>query len=117
MNLSERVDVFLTGKEALVRDVLTVIKDKDIPLDDRWAMFDKAESLLPINTYYITIPQVEKNGYEWYDDFYCEKYETVRFVDILERVLDDPKRFKKIVIRDLMEEILATGHAGFRFDW
>jgi len=117
MTLHDRVDVFIGGKEALVNEVQLFIANKDLPLDDRWALFDKAESLLPIDSWVITLNQVEGKGYEWYDDFGFERFETVRFTSVLDRVLDDTEKFKKIVIRDLMEEILSTGMAGFKYDW
>ena len=117
MTLHDRVDVFITGKEALVNEVQLFIANKDLPLDDRWALFDKAESLLPIDSWVITLNQIEKNGYEWYDDFNYERFETVKFTWLLDKVLDYPEKYKKIVIRDLMEEILSTGVAGFKYDW
>ena len=117
MTLHDRVDVFLSGKESLVNEVQLFIANKDLPLDDRWALFDKAESLLPIDSCVVTLNQVENNDYEWYDDFGYERYETIRFTWLLDKVLDDPEKYKKIVIRDLMEEILSTGVAGFKYDW
>lgn len=128
----------LHEKQMFDTEFKTYIKDKSIPLEERWDNFKFAvenKIFVNINGWVIHLKTLESSrNFSWYDDFGVEKYETVKFERVVERVsdnleeiLEDPdysEDFRDnypIITREelnqLKEEILATGYSGFVMDW
>lgn len=128
----------LHEKQMFETEFKAFIKDQSIPLEERWDLFKFAcenELFVNIKSCYPTIKILESNhNFNWYDTFYIERYTTVEFTNIVERVsenleeiLEDPdysEDFRDnypIITREelveLKEEILATGYSGFVYDW
>ncbi len=103
---------------------------KDYPLEERWAVYEKINKLLPIE------PWVIKNAIEQafgdtslYDEFGIERHRTVRYADLLEGLEDDlgcaeyfnsgdhAPRYNLEQVNLLKEYVLASGVQGFIYDW
>ena len=94
--------------------ILEFLKDTTKPLEDRWETYLKIEDTLPINSYYQNIPDMDGREVTYYDDLYCDKYQTIMFSDIIERLEPD---FSKQSIDSLKELLLKTGNGGCINDW
>ncbi len=108
----------------------TYLTDKTVPLDERWATYEKVAEMLPIEPWVCNDCIREVLGdISLYDDFYIERYTTVRYVNIVEGMLEeadyferdsDPEnepRYTKEQIEALQECVLASGVQGFIHDW
>jgi hypothetical protein len=112
-----------------------VIKDKTIPLNDRWDLWRGAPSDLKAHDSCVVHFDIEDKVGEisWYDDFYIERHETVDMFDLIERIREDVKYgamdyaytkriTKKFVecselLDEWREEILQMNLESFEFDW
>lgn len=72
--MKEKIEQFLKEKEILTEELKEWVKDKSIPLEERWEVFVKSELGERIS-YYEQFEGVESDGY--YDNYYIEKYQTV----------------------------------------
>ena len=109
---------------------LTFIKNTDIDLNLRWAVFkEMPEDFLKRESYQVTF-KIEKKLPQkeifWYDDFYIERYQTVKMIDLiddLEKRLIEPDLYNaaqiwpKELIDAFKEEILQKELESFLMDW
>ena len=106
MNYREQVKQFLEEKNDLTEGLKVWVKDKSVPLEERWDVFLDSE-LGEISTYYEDYDGVDT------DDLLADhdKYQVIRVEHILERIEDDEDaiRFK--------EDVLDKFSAGFEYDW
>lgn len=109
---------------SLSKRYVEYIRDKSIPLNDRWEVFKEAPKDWKNQSNWVQQFEVERKLGEisWYDDFYIEKNQTVDMVDIVERLEDDPTRFFNKgwtleLIVEFKEEILQENISSFNYDW
>lgn len=98
------------------------IKDKNIPLEERWEMFVDAPNFWKVHKSYQANFRIERKiEMEWFDCFCCEKYETIEMVDIVEQIedfIDDEDYSWTTELQiELMEEILEQNLGSFVLDW
>jgi hypothetical protein len=117
-----QVDELLNKFKELKSKLSKIIVDKDLSLDQRWKYYEKAGSLLPVDSYYFN-PKAK--GLNWntmslYDDFYCEKFSTmtgVEFVDLCIDINTQRKEVEKIDILEVKEYWLNSGCYAFINNW
>lgn len=123
---SSTVDSLVSDYNDLQRrvdDFKSVLKNKSIPLDERWDSFTKlVESgvLNDIENYgdgFVDTLKLGSGGeLTPYDDFYIERHETSLYTDLFEKIDEDPEIDLDSVVK-WKEEVLSKGSAGFVYDW
>ena len=127
-NLKNRLEIFVNNKEKLINDFREYLKNKQIPLLNRWEMFTEfGEEILPIDTEIVRILSIEShykitNGsvIHFTDYLGYFKYETIYMLSLLgdfEDHYEEEVGSKFETVDQLKEEILTTGLAGFILDW
>lgn len=128
MSIVDDAKVFVTAKPDLSA-VLNSLKDKSIPLDERWEAFEilvNGNVFNKIETYgdgYIdTLVRVDGKESTLYDNFYIERHETTKFPDMLEKILEPAWKTNEMEytpesIVKWKEKVLASGNSGFTNDW
>lgn len=97
LDVKTQVDLLNNEIEFLKPLFEEYIKDKSIPLDERWETFKKANNGLSYHKpFWVDFPG-DEHEISWYDDFSIERYETVNLVQFLEDTLPE-------MIRDLEED-------------
>jgi len=96
------------------------IKDKSVPIEDRWASFLTAPYSIKEHECYGTDLLLDGKDINWYDDFGVERYQTVTADLILDwlygREDDDGAVISDTVINDMKEQILQKNLGGFEYD-
>lgn len=126
----DKVKSLLKAKEELdsnLKIVLESLKDTSVPLDERWDVYKvlvKKNIIIETESYgdgFIESFLESSSGRELtpYDDFYIERYETTSYTSLWDRIKD---RVDQDVITAesadrWREKVLASGQAGFRYDW
>ena len=102
-----------------VKEVLTSLKDKSIPLDDRWKAFiEMGEKVkMPIQTYGGGFAEILHKNLTMYDDFYIERHQTVKYVDLYEQIGGLDMEIPEENIAKWKEAVLQSGCGGFIHDW
>lgn len=104
--------------------VLDALKDKSIPLDDRWEVYTKlveANVLVKDASYgdgYLE--DLDYNHMSLYDDFYTDRGASLRFIDMYERMTENPEDFTEQARANLpkwQERVLESGYSSFTYDW
>ena len=124
--LKDTVATLIENKAAFDKwctPTLAQLKDTNIPLDERWAAFGelcKAKVITKIAQYGDGfVDTLYKNG-SCYDDFHIEKYQTSYYFDMacdgFESWNDTPAPTPNRIAK-WKEEVLASGDAGFKYDW
>lgn len=103
--------------------VKETISDPNITLDDTWETFVKIAAQNP-NNHVWTISGKDYPIFTdhfsistLFDDLYCEKYETISFVDLIDRIEDSENEKLMVHIPALKKEMMASGYTGFTLDW
>lgn len=95
-----------------------ILSDKSVPLEERWKVYLDVENLLPIDSIYL---ELSVDGFnkspEYYDDLYVERYQTISYSGLVERLEEDEKFSSAEYINALKEKILETGQGGCIYDW
>lgn len=116
-NIDEMYDAlkkFKILKKELKDYCLGYLKNKNLPLEDRWNLFVENKNLFPIDNYIMHFKELDSNNIDYYDDFGYEKYQLVPLVELIES-LDDG--WPDVNLNNLKEEILEKGYSGFIVDW
>lgn len=129
MEQFDSVQKLIIAKKLLVQEAAKTIErlgDKSIPLDVRWdAYVDlvRGDVITDIDSYGDGLIDTFDVGRELtlMDDFYIDRYQTVRYTYILERV-DGAyiTKFQKPTAESISkwkEKVLSRGTAGFVHDW
>jgi len=132
-SLNEFIDQFQEAVKLAREKFILVIKDKSIPLGERWELFKKAPTELKNNGSWIesfkALNEACGGEVSWYDDFCKERHETVHLVDLVSDVewciendqvdrgyckafFDKPELLDKF-----KEEILEKNIESFEYDW
>lgn len=126
MSITLKAKALAEARKSLNEDLqplLQSLKTTDVPLEDRWAAYVtlvKGNVLTSIETYGDGFVETLNPKYTLYDHFYCERHQTMSYPDMLEQVEDEWFNGEKPTdeaIREWKEEVLASGHAGFKHDW
>lgn len=123
----EKVNALVMAKASLdanLKLVLESLKDTYVPLDGRWTVYDtlvKRGILTKIDLCgdgFLDDLDTERE-LTLYDDFYVNRYETVRYVDMMEKMSGDYGRINVTPesLSKWKEKVLRSGTAGFRYDW
>lgn len=105
-----------------MQPLLDELKDETIALEDRWnayLMLVTGGVLTKIKSYGDGFVEDLNPNWTLYDTFYIERYETTNFPDMLERIMeiDEDEIPSEEVLNAWKEKVLASGYAGFEFDW
>lgn len=109
----------------------SVLADKTIPLEERWELFcETPKDMLNEQSYIVHFSTYD---FSWYDDFYCERHQTMYMADLIDNIeyaIEDydenyeyNKGYEKFFkdkpekLDELKEEILADALYSFEFDW
>lgn len=121
------IDTYLETQKTFIPRVKELLKSKELTLEYKWDIFLKVASLLPIKSYGdVHDYGVPTKHLSMYDDFYIDRYKTVEFVDLIERIQENQEdaktipKYKKWLEIDLnlvKEKILESGLQGFIYDW
>lgn len=101
--------------------ILALLKDTTIDLDERWSVYtDLVTADILTRDELYGDGQIDTLGdFTLYDDFYVERYETKKFIDMLE-VIDEKLDDELITQENFVlwkEKILSNGYASFKYDW
>ena len=96
----------------------TYLKDKEEPLTERWEIFTKVYNELDTDSCYFTIPDINGEEITYYDDLYCDKYQTIDYPQIVETLAD---KFEveetDSIFNELKESMLQSGDGACVNDW
>jgi hypothetical protein len=129
--LSTAIDQFKKEQNALKQQFIKTIKDKSIPVDERWEFWcDAPSSLKDFSQFSVKFESMGRN-FHWTHDMWFERYQTVDLEDVVlelensvqVQVDDLEQQFHRKLFRhpelldQLKEEILARNLEYFVFDW
>lgn len=97
----------------ILTEIKSKLKDKSIPLEERWECYLKVEEYLEIDNFYISIPDMDGEEITYYDHLYCDKYATKQCSIIVENLED----YSEEAVNNLKEHLLQTGYGGCINDW
>lgn len=129
MSLSETVAALVTIREGLnvaLTPILQVLKDKSLPLDERWTAYTdlvKADILVNNETFGNGFDQYLEGDVSLYDDFNIDKGQSTQFIDMYERIIenadynDNLATMRDAGLTDWQEAVLASGYSSFTYDW
>ena len=111
----ERIE-FKNQEIRLISELKKLVKDKSIPLEDRWNEFiesglgEEDRFLLSLDCYDL-------------DNFYadCERYATYDVEDIIDHIIDCEEELDNVeynnLLTEIKEEILDQFICSFVYDW
>lgn len=129
MSQIERLTIQLgeiKAKQSAMQDeTFRTLKDKSLPLEDRWGLFVLLSDSLPRIAPWVEHFSFEKESREnlcYCDDFYLERYETISLETLYERLLEmdmdiDSTEISEDRLSEIKEEFLASGFTHFKYDW
>ena len=115
--MKDELESFLDLKESVASNLKEWVKDKSIPLEERWELFIKS-GLGVYDSFYHNFPGIDWNKKTLYDDFYMEKHTTrdvIYFLDIIEG--DDDIEWDNEKDIAFKEYFLEKFIVGFENDW
>ncbi len=126
----------IVGLEWKVKEVKNefaeFIKDKSIPLDERWEFFKEAPEYLKNKSSYIehfdAETLLEEGEIVWYDEFYIERYQECELVNVISSIEDRINSkddyphsrgadYSVEFLEAFKEEILQKNMHSFVHDW
>lgn len=103
------------------KDFGDLIKDKSVPLDERWELFCRAPDSIKLHDRWIHEFKWEEKhqAISWYDDFYMDRHQTVDMQAIIEIMEENESgtEYSEEMILDMKEEILDKNLGSFCNDW
>ncbi len=121
MSVPELVKLYSDITLELSKKVHTYVKDKSIPLDDRWDIWCKIAGSITIRD--LSIPYFENIDSDWFvtDSYLSMDRHEVRDVEWVYDQLKDPCPWNKppisVDLDAFREECLEKGIWEFEFDW
>jgi hypothetical protein len=97
-------------------ELLKILQNREVPLETRWGLYLKIEDSLDIDSFYQDLPYMDGAEITYYDDLYCDRYQTIYFSLMIE-ALEDSEKYSKEALDNLKEILLATGNGGCINDW
>lgn len=122
MDITQTVKGIIVLQQMLdknVKRVLDALKDKAIPLDDRWKAFiEMGEKVkMPIATYGDGFVEILDKNLTMYDDFYVDRHQTVKYVNLYNQIKNLDREIPEKNIAKWKEAVLQSGYGGFIHDW
>lgn len=115
--LNERFHNLKMTYEALKPEFSEYIKDKNIPLSERWEVFLAAPEFIKNSAPYIQDFEVDGLELAWFDSpFYYEKCADVLMTDVIFD-LEDREFCSEEAVNLLKEQILEANLHSFCLDW
>lgn len=111
----EALKKFKILEKELKEYCLNYLKNKNLPLEDRWNLFVENKNLFPVNNWIMYFKELDSNNIEYYEYFGFEKYQTVSLVELVDLV--DGAGCSDVNLDELKEDILEKGYSAFIFDW
>lgn len=126
------VNDFLEGLESLKVSIKEYCQDTEIPLDDRWAVFEKIGHIVGEHYTWVARFKSLPNEFIMYDgDYYCaERYQTIYVTNLLDNIEDGKSckegdyksdkiipRYAVIDVNAFKEEVLSRFIWSFNYDW
>ncbi len=93
----------------------TWLKDKSIPVDERWDLWLRAPSEIKNHSSFIEHFKFRGEEISWYDDFYEQKGATVMLENVIESIAEDEEEIEPI--NNLKDQILERNLESFIYDW
>lgn len=125
-----KIQKYIADGEQIKQAFVTYIKDKSIPLEERWKTFGAAPFEFKNQDSSVVYFKVENTLSEgeivWYDDFNIEKYETVEMFQFINRQIEDlaspyrdknKEQFTLEFFTAFKEEVLDKNMHSFKFNW
>lgn len=111
-----------------VENCLVLMRDKSIPLEERWSLFEQVAEFLPISSWGSDTAwkKLGIDTYSEYDDFNTDRGRTVKLVDryeMLQEMLGDYEEYDESLwytpeqLNTWREQVLQDGRQGFIYDW
>ena len=103
--------------ESTREPLLKSLVDKSFTLEERWETYCKLEDSLSIDSFYIGLA-FGGNEVAYYEDFYCDRNETITFSTMVERMEDreGSEEHMNLFKEDLLVHA-STGTGGCVNDW
>jgi hypothetical protein len=128
--LNTAIDKFKKEHNILKQQFIKAIKDKTIPLEDRWSFWcDAPSSLKDFSQYSVKFESMGKK-FHWTYDLDFERYQTVDLEDLamdlnsyVQEQADEEQIYLRKLFRNpdlldqLREDVLARNLEYFVFDW
>lgn len=132
--IQNRISSVQKEMHSIKNDFQALIKNVDIPLDERWAVFKMAPSELKHGYSWVqhfdfedSFAEIVGEEFTWYDTFYAERHQTVYASNILnhleDRIVKEGKDISEYnwvthdIIRTFKEEVLSLAMESFVYDW
>ena len=111
-----------------VENCLVLMRDKSIPLEERWSLFEQVAEFLPIASWGSDTAwsAIGFDHISDYDEFNTERHQTVKLVDRYEMLREmhgdyeennEDLWFNAENIDQWREQVLQDGRQGFIYDW
>jgi len=116
--MQKKIDEFNKLKASLIEEMKLWCVDKSIPLEERWKVFIESD-LAPIDRWYHHPDGVDWDKVELYNDFYCDRYQTMEassFVELCQDKINDKEDFE-CDLDKVKEYFLSEFISGFIHDW
>lgn len=116
------MDDLKAAQQKVLDERLPRMKDNSLPLEERWAIYVELSSagLLPNESYgdgFLHDLQGTHSELTQYDDFNNDRYQTVKFTDMYQTMLESPENFEGCNIDGWREKVLEEGYGSFEYDW
>lgn len=108
--MKEKIEEFLKQKQQLTPELKEWVKDKSIPLEERWEVFFKSE-LGENSTYY-------EEFEHFFNEVYCNrlnKYQTLKLKDVEEYDWFPELSHEELI--EFKEDVLSRFINSFKWDW
>lgn len=122
--LTEKIKKIGKEVESLKKDFAKFVKDKSLPLDERWGLFVEYGRIYGGEGSWVQHFKVEQKLKHkeicWYDDFYVERRQTVELPQIIESIeenLCEDSDWTEELVVEFKEEILDKNMYSFTYDW
>lgn len=117
------------------KDFSTIIRDKSIPLDERWALFKEVPKELKNHSQFIYDIKIKglPSRFDFWQEYEVDRHAVVDLIDVVEMVECDIECHKngeelefcfteKLVtvpdiITQMKEDLLLSNTASFTYDW
>jgi len=126
--LINTANALVNGKPQL-ESMLIAFKNPSIPLEERWEAYTiLVEGKVLTNVYnsgdgFIDkLVSVTNSDYTMYDDFSVERYETISFTDMYDRLINmedwnEDSIPTQVSLDAWRETVLSSGYAAVKHDW
>lgn len=114
--ITNEINRYQDLKENTTKKVKEYVQNKENPLEERWNIFIASE-LGDHLSYYEEFEGIDWGKHTLYNDFCCEKYQTIDAYDILSIIKDDLESFEDFQEDVFKEDVLSKFIYSFKNDW